>query len=77
MGREQFLVRTVTELAHTLHTENKSHVRLVEGKVELYVELVSVSTEMILMTSKTLEESWIECQTKEIYRRTLCQDQIL
>ena len=64
MGREQFLVQTVMELVHTLHTENKSYVRLVEGKVELYAELVSVSTEMILMTSKTLEESWIECQTK-------------
>ena len=64
MGQEQFLVQTVTELVHISHTENKSYVRLVEGKVELYAELVSVSTETILMTSKTLEESWIECQTK-------------
>lgn len=64
MGREQFLVQTVMELVHTLHMESKSYVRLVEGREELYAELVSVSMETILMISKTLEESWIECQTK-------------
>ena len=44
------------------------YIQKVEGRVELYAELVSVSTEMILMTSKTLEESWIECQTKHCIR---------
>jgi len=52
------------ELVHTLHTENKSYVRLVEEREELYAELVSVSMGTILMISKTLEESWIECQTE-------------
>jgi len=44
------------ELAHTSHMESKSYVRLVEGREELYAELVSVSMETILMISKTLEE---------------------